>query len=151
MSVHWTSNGSQLFNFHNHTDVVLGLDWSPDGRWIITGGNDNRFRVYDPTNGTMIAEVNQGSDVYAVAFNKAGTHFVLATTSGSGTTIYSTADWSNVYELGDFPGGSGNGASGRRGARDVAWSADETKIYFGGRYYGAFYTCLLYTSDAADE
>ena len=146
LSVHWTSNGSQFFNVHNHTDVVLGLDWSPDGRWIITGGNDNRFRVYDPTNGTMIAEVNQGSDVYAVAFNKAGTHFVLATTSGSGTSIYSTADWSNVYELGDFPGGSGNGASGRRGARDVAWSEDESKIYFGGRYYGAFYT--FYSADA---
>ena len=45
LSVHWTSNGSQFYNVHNHTDVVLGLDWSPDGRWIITGGNDNRFRV----------------------------------------------------------------------------------------------------------
>ena len=146
LSVHWTSNGSQFFNVHNHTDVVLGLDWSPDGRWIITGGNDNRFRVYDPTNGTMIAEVNQGSDVYAVDFNSAGTHFVLATSSGSSTSIYTTADWSNVYTLGDFPGGSGNGASGRRGARDVAWSADESKIYFAGRYYGAFYT--FYSTDA---
>jgi len=145
MSVHWTSNGSQFFNVHNHTDVVLGLDWSPDGRWIITGGNDNRFRIYDPTNGTMIAEVNQGSDVYDVAFNKAGTHFVLATTSGSSTSIYSTADWTEVYQLGDFPS-SGQGASGRRGARDVAWSADETKIYFGGRHYGAFYT--FYSADA---
>ena len=46
LSVHWTSNGSQFFNTHNHTNVALGLDWSPDGRWIITGGNDNRFRVY---------------------------------------------------------------------------------------------------------
>ena len=146
MSVHWTSNGTQLFNVHNHTDVVLGLDWSPDGRWIITGGNDNRFRVYNPLNGTMITEVNQGSDVYAVDFNKAGTHFVVATTSGSGTSIYNTADWSNVYDIGDFPGGSGNGASGRRGARDVAWSHDETKIHFGGRYYGAFYT--FYSEDA---
>ena len=145
MSVNWTSNGSQFFNVHNHTDVVLGLDWSPDGRWIITGGNDNRFRIYDPTNGTMIAEVNQGSDVYDVAFNKAGTHFVLATTSGSATSIYSTADWTEVFQLGDFPS-SGQGASGRRGARDVAWSADETKIYFGGRHYGAFYT--FYSADA---
>ncbi|MEE2759107.1 MAG: hypothetical protein VYA86_03915, partial [Candidatus Thermoplasmatota archaeon] len=146
LSVHWTSNGSEFFNAHNHTDVVLGLDWSPDGRWIVTGGNDNRFRIYHAENGSMLAEVNQGSDVYGIAFNKAGTHFVLATTSGSGTTIYSTADWSNVYEFGDFPGGSGNGASGRRGARDVAWSADETKIHFGGRYYGAFYT--FYSEDA---
>tara|TARA_Y100001968_G_scaffold235519_1_gene218689 strand:+ start:985 stop:4962 length:3978 start_codon:yes stop_codon:yes gene_type:complete len=146
LSVHWTSNGSQLYNVHNHSNVVLGLDWSPDGRWIITGGNDDRFRIYHAENGTMMAEVNQGSDVYGVAFNKAGTHFVLATTSGSGTSIYSTADWSNVFDIGDFPGGSGNGASGRRGARDVAWSADETKIHFGGRYYGAFYT--FYSADA---
>ena len=146
LSVHWTSNGSQFFNTHNHTNVVLGLDWSPDGRWIITGGNDNRFRVYHAGNGTMEAEVNQGSDVYSIAFNEAGTHFVLATSSGSGTSIYSTADWSNEFDFGDFPGGSGNGASGRRGARDVAWSTDETKIHFGGRYYGAFYT--FYSADA---
>ena len=146
LSVHWTSNGSQFFNTHNHTNVVLGLDWSPDGRWIITGGNDNRFRVYHAGNGTMEAEVNQGSDVYSIAFNEAGTHFVLATSSGSGTSIYSTADWSNEFDFGDFPGGSGNGASGRRGARDVAWSADESKIHFGGRYYGAFYT--FYSADA---
>ena len=119
---------------------MLGLDWSPDGRWIITGGNDNRFRVYHAENGTMVSEFNQGSDVYAVAFNKAGSHFVLATTRGGETSIYSTADWSEVYSFGDFPGGSGIGASGRRGARDVAWSADETKIHFGARYYGGFYT-----------
>ena len=144
LSVYWTSNGTQLYNVHNHTDVVLGLDWSPDGRWIITGGNDGRFRVYHAENGTQMLSVNQGSDVNAVAFNRAGTHFVLATDSGSTTSIYSTSDWSNEYytmvEIGDFPGGSGNGASGRRGARDVAWSLDEKRIHFGAKYYGGFYT-----------
>ena len=30
----------------------------------------------------MEAEVNQGSDVYSIAFNEAGTHFVLATSRG---------------------------------------------------------------------
>ena len=150
MSVYWVSNGTQFYNVHNHSDVVLGLDWSPDGRWIITGGNDGRFRVYDAANGTQLLAVNQGSDVNAVAFNRAGTHFVLATDSGSSTSLYSTNDWSNDYDtmvtIGDFPGGSGNGASGRRGARDVAWSLDENRIHFGGKYYAAFYT--FYSSDS---
>ena len=102
----------------------VGIRLEPDGRWIITGGNDNRFRVYHAENGTMVSEVNQGSDVYSIAFNEAGT-FTFGHKQRVGTSIYSTADWSNEFDFGDFPGGSGNGASGRRGARDVAWSADE--------------------------
>ena len=30
LSVHWTSNGTELYNVHNHSGYTLGLDWSPD-------------------------------------------------------------------------------------------------------------------------
>ena len=140
MSVHWVSNGSQVWNVHNHSDVVLALDWSPDGQWIITGGDDAWMQVYHAGNGTIETSLYQFSDVNAIAFNRAGSQFVLATDSGSATTIYNTADWSAEYSIGDFPGGSGQGASGRRGARAVAWSLDESKIHFGAKYYGGVYT-----------
>ena len=146
LSIHWTSNGSQIWNVHNHSGVVTGLDWSPDGQWIVTGGDDNFWRGYNASNGSMVAEIYEGSDVNGVAFNRAGTHFVLATDSGTSTTIYATADWSAVYTIGGFTGGSGQGASGRRGAKAVTWSSDETKIHFGAKYRGRIYT--FYSADA---
>ena len=146
LGVHWTSNGTQFFNVHNHSGYTLALDWSPDGNWIVTGSSDNDVNVYHASNGTVHREFSYSSDVNEVAFNRAGTHLVLATSDNDPTWIMKTADWTLEAEFGDFPGGSGNGASGRRGARDVAWSQDETKIYFGARYYGRIYT--FYSTDA---
>jgi WD40 repeat protein/ABC-type phosphate transport system substrate-binding protein len=146
LSVHWASNGSQVWNMHNHSGAVTGMDWSPDGLWIVTGGDDEFWRVYHAANGSLEQEVYVQSDVNAVAFNKAGSHLVIAKDSGSETNIYSTADWSPLHEFGSFSGGSGQGASGRRGAKAVAWSDDETKIYFGAKYRGRVYT--YYSQDA---
>ena len=29
-----------------HPDDVISLALSPDGRWLVTGGEDNRFRLW---------------------------------------------------------------------------------------------------------
>jgi len=140
LSVHWVNNGTQFFNRHNNTGYTLGLDWSPDGNWIVTGSSDNRVRVYHAQNGTLLVNITYSADVNEVAFNRAGTHLVLATSDDDPTWIIRTSDWTVEATFGYFPGGSGSGGSGRRGARDVAWSLDETKIYFSARYYGRVYT-----------
>ena len=57
LSVFWSSNGSLVYNVNNHTEMARGLDWSPDGRWIITGSNDNWLYVYHAENGTISAEM----------------------------------------------------------------------------------------------
>ena len=146
LSVHWTSNGTQLYNRHNHSGYTLALDWSPDGNWIVTGSSDNTIRIYHAGNGTLVRNLTYSGDVNEIAFNRAGTHFVIATSDNDPTWIIRTSDWSIEASFGSFSGGSGSGASGRRGARDVAWSLDETKIFFGARYYGRVYT--YYSADA---
>ncbi|HIF04264.1 MAG TPA: hypothetical protein EYQ80_02305, partial [Candidatus Poseidoniales archaeon] len=146
LSVHWTSNGTQLYNRHNASGYSLGLDWSPDGNWIVTGSSDDTIRIYHAGNGTLIRNLSYSGDVNEIAFNRAGTHFVIATSDNDPTWIIRTSDWSVEASFGSFSGGSGSGASGRRGARDVAWSLDETKIFFGARYYGRVYT--YYSADA---
>ncbi|MEE3083543.1 MAG: hypothetical protein VX320_05625, partial [Candidatus Thermoplasmatota archaeon] len=146
LSVYRTSDGTAVYNVHDHSGYTLGLDWSPDGNWIVTGGSDNRIYVYHANNGTEVTNMSWSGDVNEIAFNRAGTHFVLATSDNDPTGIIRTSDWTTEATFGEFEGGSGNGASGRRGARTVAWSLDETKIYFGARYYGRIYT--YYSPDA---
>ena len=147
LSVHWTSNGTELYNVHNHSGYTLGLDWSPDGNWIVTGGSDNDINIYYASNGTLMDTMDYGADVNEIAFNHAGTHFVIATSDNDPTWIVRTSDWTVESSFGSFTGGSGGGGgSSRRGARDVAWSLDETKIYFGARYYGRVYT--YFSTDA---
>ena len=146
LSVYWTSNGTEVYNRHNHSGYTLGLDWSPDGNWIVTGSSDNSINIYHASNGTLVETLTYSSDVNEIAFNHAGTHFVIATSDNDPTWIVRTSDWTVEASFGNFYGGSGSGASGRRGARDVAWSQDETKIYFGARYYGRIYT--YYSTDA---
>ena len=146
MSVYWTSNGTEIYNRHNHSGYTLGLDWSPDGNWIVTGSSDNSINIYHASNGTLAETLTYSGDVNEIAFNHAGTHFVIATSDNDPTWIVRTSDWTVESSFGDFTGGSGGQSSGRRGARDVAWSQDETKIYFGARYYGRVYT--FYSTDA---
>jgi len=146
LSVYWSENATKLYTMHNNSEYTLGLDWSPDGNWIVTGSNDDKVRIHHAGNGTLEATLDYNSGVNAIAFNRAGTHFVIATNDNDPTWIVRTSDWTVEAEFGDFPGGSGNSASGRRGARSVAWSADETMIYFGARYYAGFYT--YYSEDA---
>ena len=146
LSVFWSSNGTVVYNRHNNSGYTLGLDWSPDGNWIVTGSSDNTIRIYHAGNGTLMKNISYSSDVNEIAFNRAGTHLVIATSDNDPTWIIRTSDWTVEATFGSFTGGSGNGASGRRGARDVAWSLDETKIYFGARYRGYIYT--YYSTDA---
>jgi len=146
LSVFWTSNGTEFFNVHNHSGYTLGLDWSPDGNWIVTGGSDNDINIYYASNGTLLDTMSYSGDVNEIAFNHAGTHFVIATSDNDPTWIVRTSDWTVEASFGSFSGGSGGQSSGRRGARDVAWSLDETKIYFGARYYGRIYT--YFSTDA---
>ena len=146
LSVYWTSNATEYFNRHNNSGYTLGLDWSPEGNWIVTGSSDNDINIYHASNGTLMHSLSYSSDVNEIAFNKAGTHFVIATSDNDPTWIVRTSDWTVETSFGSFSGGSGGQSSGRRGARDVAWSLDETKIYFGARYYGRVYT--YFSTDA---
>src|SRR6266568_8060498 len=54
--------GSLLFTYHGHTDYVFTVAWSPDGKRIASGGNDNTVQVWDAVGGDSVAAV--GSHVY---------------------------------------------------------------------------------------
>ncbi|HEY3745490.1 MAG TPA: hypothetical protein VGL17_04565, partial [Gemmatimonadaceae bacterium] len=53
-------------------EAVVGIDFSPDGSLLASGGDDKEIRLWRVTDGT-IARVLSGSDhVYSVAFSRDG-------------------------------------------------------------------------------
>lgn len=56
--------GKLVYNLTGHTDVVFGLAFSPDGRYLASGSADKSVRIYEitPTNGRMLAVLNGHTD-----------------------------------------------------------------------------------------
>ena len=50
-------SGSQLYTFQQSTDEVYAVDLSADGRFVAAGGRDGKARIWDLSNGELIAEL----------------------------------------------------------------------------------------------
>jgi WD40 repeat protein len=61
----------------------LAVAWSPDGRYLATGGDDNIVRIFEATSGKESVRLALDGPVYAVAFSPDGRH--VATASGDAT------------------------------------------------------------------
>jgi WD40 repeat protein len=60
-----------------HKGYIRAVAFSPDGRLIATGGNDNFVRVWSATDGTLVKELaGHTRHVYNVAFHPSGTALV---------------------------------------------------------------------------
>ena len=64
---------------------TLSLAWSPDGRWLVSGGAGSYMRVWEVATGTISWFVPVVS-VSALAFSDDGAHFVATRTHSDGVT-----------------------------------------------------------------
>ena len=132
LKVFWTNNGTKYMEFDNHTgDYALGTTFSPDGRWLLTGGFDNRVNIYNVTSASHVVGFTDSSrDVYSISFSPDGAFFAVAGDDDE-ARIYLSPDnfqgnlsnYSEVARFGSF-GSSGN----NRGVRAIQWSPDSEKI-----------------------
>jgi WD40 repeat protein/predicted Ser/Thr protein kinase len=87
-----------------HTRAVMAVAWSPDDRWIATGGKDRTAKIADANTGAArLTLVGHSDSVSAVAFTPDGK--VLATGSADGTArLWSTSSAQCLHVLTNHSG-----------------------------------------------
>lgn len=69
--------GEILGLLKGHTNVILGLTFSPDSRRLLSGSFDDTARIWDVTSGKSLHVIEEHSDhIYAVAFSPDGDRVV---------------------------------------------------------------------------
>ena len=77
--------GAELLIQNGHTSEVKSLSYSPDGRFLVSGGRDKVVKLWDMQNGRLVRNFeNQSSEVNAVTVSSDGSQVAV---SGADSTI----------------------------------------------------------------
>jgi WD40 repeat protein len=76
--------GEELFRLEGHTDAVVSLAFSPDGRYLLSGSIDTSVRLWDLSTGELVRRLDgHASGVMSVAFSPDGRHAVSGSQDGA--------------------------------------------------------------------
>ena len=85
----YARTGEHIENFISHIDVIRTVVFSPDGKFLASGGYDSRLRLWDASTGHHIATLKGGGP--AVAFSPDGK--LLANAYGGDNIIGTIGLW----------------------------------------------------------
>ena len=107
-----------------HVDLVRDLQFSPDGRLLVTAGHDGAIRVVLTTTGERLPGPEESEEsAYALTFHPEGGHLAVARGNGS-LHVFETEGWNTVVQ-GSVPGGVTK-------LRSVAYSPDGSFLVTAG-------------------
>lgn len=79
----WQSE-TYILKQHGHFNNMTSLDYSPDGRYIVTGGEDSKVKVWDTSSGfCFVTFIEHKAPVTDVTFTSSG--YVIVSASLDGT------------------------------------------------------------------
>jgi WD40 repeat protein len=82
------NTGSELIEIIRHTGVVSAIDWSPNGKRIVTGSTDDTTRIWDAQSGAELLTLSTPGDwIINPAWSPDGQHlliYISNTTGGPG-------------------------------------------------------------------
>lgn len=117
------SLGTLLYTYRGHTNGVVGVTWSPDGKRIASASTDRTVQVWDAVNGSYrYTYRGHIDDVWAVAWSPKGQYIASASYDGV-VQVWNATDGSPVYTY----HGHNDAVSA------VAWSPDGKLIASAGR------------------
>lgn|GEM_PF-1249718 len=81
-----------------HKARVSALAVSPDGKYLLSGGDDNTLRVWDIKVGTRLHKAECGAFITAAAWSHDSSAFAFATTAKN-ISVRSSGDWAEKFPL----------------------------------------------------
>ncbi len=115
VKVFYPKDGAFVTLLDAHNGSANTVAFSPDMRWLATGGSDSRVRIWDTRNGSLAKELTGPSGaVHTVRFTADGNYLVAGSTGN--VILWRVWDWSLAW--------THNGDTGNDGALAVSPHTD---------------------------
>lgn len=117
------ASGALLSKLDGHTGQVRMVDWSPDGKWLVSGGFDGQMIIWDAATQKPVHQISLGDRPEMASFSKDGTWLV-------GIGLHSDAYYVEIFKVGTWEPLAAP-LKLRFGLRRINFSADGSQLLAG--------------------
>ena len=73
--------GKQLQQLKGYEEKITNIEFSPNGKYLLTGSNDKQIRIWNLKDGSLLRVKDIGNFIYTATFSPDGKYFIVATTT----------------------------------------------------------------------